>query len=137
MLTRRGVLGLLGLGSAGVAAEQLIEPVRKLWFVASNAPVGSRVERASLRDIIAANGPIMGTVEVSYPIHRWSGGYRSGDFEPYLEHADRVALAENDVGSWQRVTPEAEKNWRAFFERMGPSYGPRSSNHFGLIEVSE
>lgn len=45
MLSRRGFLGLLGLGAAGVAADQLIEPVRKLWFVPSNAPVGSRIER--------------------------------------------------------------------------------------------
>lgn len=43
-MNRRDFLRLFGLSAAGLA----IEPVRKLWFVPSNAPVGSRVER--LRD---------------------------------------------------------------------------------------
>lgn len=44
-LDRRGFLQLLGVGAAAVAVEPIIEPVRKLWFVGSNAPVGSRIER--------------------------------------------------------------------------------------------
>jgi hypothetical protein len=47
-ITRRGILKALGIGAAVVAAEPMLstlEPVRKLWFVGSNAPVGSRIER--------------------------------------------------------------------------------------------
>lgn len=44
MLTRRSFLTALGIGAAALAIE---EPVRKLWFVGSNAPVGSRIERAT------------------------------------------------------------------------------------------
>lgn len=43
--TRRGFLQALGIGAAAVAAETLVEPARKLWFVGSTAPVGSRIER--------------------------------------------------------------------------------------------
>lgn len=39
--TRRGFLKFLGIGAASAIIE---EPVRKLWFVGSNAPVGSRIE---------------------------------------------------------------------------------------------
>jgi hypothetical protein len=42
MLTRRTFLAALGIGAAAVAIE---EPVRRMWFVPSSAPVGSRVER--------------------------------------------------------------------------------------------
>jgi hypothetical protein len=42
-MNRRGFLTALGIGATAVA----IEPVRKLWFVGSNAPVGSRGERVS------------------------------------------------------------------------------------------
>lgn len=44
-LTRRGILKALGIGAAALAAEPILEPARKLWFVPSNAPVGSRIER--------------------------------------------------------------------------------------------
>jgi len=44
-LTRRGILKALGIGAAALAAEPILEPARKLWFVGSNAPVGSRIER--------------------------------------------------------------------------------------------
>lgn len=43
-VTRRGILKALGIGAAAALIE---EPVRKLWFVGSNAPVGSRIERPS------------------------------------------------------------------------------------------
>ena len=45
-LTRRGILKALGIGTLALAAEPILEPARKLWFVSSNAPVGSRIERA-------------------------------------------------------------------------------------------
>lgn len=48
MLNRRDFLKALGIGAAAVAAPVLVEPVRKLWFVGSTAPVGSRVERVEL-----------------------------------------------------------------------------------------
>jgi hypothetical protein len=44
-ITRRGILKALGIGSLALAAEPILEPARKLWFVGSNAPVGSRIER--------------------------------------------------------------------------------------------
>lgn len=40
-LTRRGILKALGIGAAAAIIE---EPIRKLWFVPSTAPVGSRIE---------------------------------------------------------------------------------------------
>jgi hypothetical protein len=40
-LTRRSLLSALGLGTAAL----IVEPVTKMWFVPSNAPVGSRIER--------------------------------------------------------------------------------------------
>lgn len=40
--TRRSFMKYLGVGAAAAIIE---EPVRKLWFVGSNAPVGSRIER--------------------------------------------------------------------------------------------
>lgn len=47
-MRRRDFLrGLLGAGIATAATPAIVEPVRKLWFVPSNAPVGSRVERLS------------------------------------------------------------------------------------------
>lgn len=48
--TRRGFLKFLGIGAAAAIIE---EPVRKLWFVGSNAPVGSRVEPAWTIDAAA------------------------------------------------------------------------------------
>lgn len=45
MLGRRGFLKALGIGATAIAAEELLEPVRKIWVVPSNAPVGSRIER--------------------------------------------------------------------------------------------
>lgn len=45
MLNRRDFLRAMGVGALTAAAPALIEPERKLWFVGSNAPVGSRVER--------------------------------------------------------------------------------------------
>lgn len=47
-MNRRGFLKALGIGALAAAAPELIEPVRKLWFVPSSAPVGSRVERLEL-----------------------------------------------------------------------------------------
>jgi len=44
-LTRRGILKALGIGTLALAAEPILEPARKLWFVSSNAPVGSRIEQ--------------------------------------------------------------------------------------------
>jgi hypothetical protein len=45
-VTRRGILKALGLGAATLALEPILEPVaKKMWFVPSTAPVGSRVER--------------------------------------------------------------------------------------------
>lgn len=44
-MNRRDFLRALGLGAVAVAAEPLVEPVRRMWFVPSTAPVGSRVER--------------------------------------------------------------------------------------------
>lgn len=41
-MNRRDFLKLLGVGAAAALIE---EPVRKMWFVPSTAPVGSRVER--------------------------------------------------------------------------------------------
>lgn len=41
-MNRRDFLRLMGLGAA---APLLVEPVRRMWFVPSSAPVGSRVER--------------------------------------------------------------------------------------------
>ena len=40
-MNRRDFLKALGIGTAALA----IEPARKMWFVPSTAPVGSRVER--------------------------------------------------------------------------------------------
>jgi len=40
-MNRRNFLKAMGLGAAALWVE---EPVRKLWFVSSNAPVGSRIE---------------------------------------------------------------------------------------------
>lgn len=43
-LTRRGILKALGIGAAALALEPILEPQKKLWFVPSSAPVGSRIE---------------------------------------------------------------------------------------------
>jgi hypothetical protein len=40
--TRRRFLSLLGLGAAAVGAEAVAEPVRRIWQVGRNAPVGER-----------------------------------------------------------------------------------------------
>lgn len=44
MLTRRRFISFLGAGIATAATPAIVEPVRKLWFVPSSAPVGSRVD---------------------------------------------------------------------------------------------
>jgi hypothetical protein len=44
-LTRRSILKALGIGTAALALEPILEPVaKKIWFVPSTAPVGSRIE---------------------------------------------------------------------------------------------
>lgn len=52
MLTRRRFLSFLGAGIATAATPAIVEPVRKLFFVPSNAPVGSRVERLGNGDVL-------------------------------------------------------------------------------------
>lgn len=47
-MNRREFLKAMGLGGLALVAPEIIEPERKLWFVPSNAPVGSRVERLGL-----------------------------------------------------------------------------------------
>lgn len=54
-ITRRRFLSFLGAGIATAATPAIVEPVRKLFFVPSNAPVGSRVERFEGVDPTPAN----------------------------------------------------------------------------------
>lgn len=55
-MNRRDFLrGLLASGIATAATPAIVEPVRKLFFVPSNAPVGSRVERFEGVDPTPAN----------------------------------------------------------------------------------
>src|SRR5690349_3524999 len=53
-MNRRDFLKALGVGAAAVVIE---EPVRKLWFVGSNAPVGSRIERVDYNFPVMARSP--------------------------------------------------------------------------------
>jgi hypothetical protein len=46
LATRRSILKAFGIGAAGLILE---EPIRKMWFVPSNAPVGSRIEQPACR----------------------------------------------------------------------------------------
>jgi len=57
MLNRRDFLKVLGIGVLGTAAPVILEPERKMWFVPSSAPVGSRVERLTAERTFAGLVP--------------------------------------------------------------------------------
>ena len=49
-MLRRDFLRIFGAAIATAAVPAIVEPARKLWFVPSNTPVGSRVEQPSWVD---------------------------------------------------------------------------------------
>jgi hypothetical protein len=125
MLSRRGFLGLLGLGAAGIAAGELIEPVRKLWFVGSTAPVGSRIERYEFPAMPSwTPEDTRHYVQTNWTPHdalAWNGGYRASDFDSYLKHADahRLALSALMVEEAPEVgqrRQESDLDWQRWSE---------------------
>jgi hypothetical protein len=73
-MNRRDFLKLIGIGSAVAAVPELIaEPVRRIWQVSSNAPVGSRIERVSYADPIWLAGEYGFTFSFGSPVQRDEG----------------------------------------------------------------
>ena len=103
-VTRRGMLKALGIGAAAALIE---EPVRKLWFVGSNAPVGSRIER--LEATTHWVNPWTKEVEsLEEPIARWADRM-AARVVPYDggDKLDAETMAKIDA--WKRATAELER----------------------------
>jgi len=71
-LTRRSILKALGIGTAALALEPILEPVaKKMWFVPGTAPVGSRIERIeAARDLKRALWQVA-ELDAEAMVQRW------------------------------------------------------------------
>jgi hypothetical protein len=101
-MNRRDFLRLVGIGAAAVA----IEPARKLWFVGSNAPVGSRVERVNAA---IARGDLTFDDHVSHIKEHYESWKRIGS-------TDLTFATPDENARWFYDETESLKQVRAFEE---------------------
>ena len=93
-MNRRDFLKLLGVGTAALA----VEPVRKMWFVPSNAPVGSRVERWTNADGSPVWPIRVGSTDITFnaPDESEPWFYEWPSEGSGREHADAIAKCLDD-----------------------------------------
>lgn len=127
MLTRRRFLSFLGAGIATAATPAIVEPVRKLFFVPSNAPVGSRIESTT----VFGNG------------HTWANWDPENRWEPMPSHAGyRNRLTGEEVSYYDvfarnpgMQNGEWERRKDAILDRLAAENKARRDRMYMLREV--